>query len=124
MFLKVLVFFNGAFAAAFLLLGGYGAIAATNPGDSRTALLSLFAGLFVACIMPALRRQSRLAVVLLSLPVIGAAAFFAFILLFAPLAWGDANLPTTYLLQGCAVLLILVQLAGIVAVFSRRSQKE
>ena len=117
---KIVIIANGAFALGFLLLGVYGSIVSDNMGGRQSAVLSVVAGFWIASIVIGLLFRRRVLVLLLSIPVIGFALLFAFILLFAPLAWGNSNLATAYGLQVVALGLILIQIAGILAVFSKR----
>jgi hypothetical protein len=65
-------------------------------------------------------RKSRLADALTTIPTIAFAAIFCFVLLFAPLSWGDQGTPTAYLLQGISLLIIILEVLGLISVLTRQ----
>ncbi len=108
---------NVAVAVIFVCMGLYGRLAAHTTGDQSDALVFVTAGMWFALISVGHAAGSRVLVTVTSVPAVIVGALYVFVLLFAPLAWGDSNAVTAYALQAVGLLLIVVQIAGLIAVF-------
>lgn len=108
---------NGAIAVAFGCMAAYVFLNTRITVDTHDAMLFLGAAAWFGVIAWGFAVQSRPVVIVMALPVMLGAGVFAFILLFAPLAWGDRNMPIIYLMQGSAVGIIGLQVSGVIALF-------
>lgn len=122
---RIFTSLNGAIALAFGCMAAYVFFTARITADTHDATLFLGAAAWFGAIAYGFAVQNRPLVIVMALPVVIGAGVFACILLFAPLAWGDRNLPAIYLMQGGAVGILVLQVSGVFSLFTgRRAQRE
>ena len=120
---RIISWLNVAVAFAFAAVAMYGLTASGSHID-REAFGYIGVGIWFGLIASAVHAQSRIFVTLLSAPLMLALLVFMFILLFAPFAWGESNMGTVYVLWAGNILLLVLQLAGLMVVYSRNASGE
>jgi hypothetical protein len=120
MSLKAFAIVNGAIALSLFAVAVYVFFVSETTGNREEAGMVILAAHWFLGICGAFARRSRFWVTVASVPVITLCLLFAFILIFAPLGWGDENLPTARTLQIGALLLGAFQIWGLIAVFASK----
>jgi len=120
---RLLAITNAAIAALLFGFGVYTLVVAGGSVDADFGAVILLSSCWLAANSFAVFRRSLPMVLILAIPVVMVAALFVLMLLFAPLAWGDSNMPMVYLLQGTALFVAAIQIASIAAVVAARTKK-
>ena len=123
---RILIAANAVVSVIIICLSGLGLFVSHNASDRNSALLYLGFGASFCVVSYSLWIRSRLLAALVSIPLILVLGMSSFMLLFAPLAWGDSNIRTVYLLQLTSLLLAVLQIVGLIDVFAthKKSQRD
>jgi NADH:ubiquinone oxidoreductase subunit K len=116
----VLITANATVGVITISLSIFGLFHSTSVSDRQSALLLLGFGALFCVVAYGLWTRSRLLVTLSSVPIILIAAVASFILVFAPLAWGDSNIGTVYTLQFLSLSFAVLQIASLLHVFAAK----
>lgn len=108
---------NAAIGVIIISLSVFGLLQSKNMSDRQSAFLFLGFGMLFCLVSYGLWMRSRLLIILSSVPIIVVSAVTSFILLFAPLAWGDSNIGTVYMLQFFSLSFIVLQIVSLVSAF-------
>jgi hypothetical protein len=117
-------FLNAVVAMGFVSLSVHVFSTAAFTADRNDAVLYLGVATWFGLISFGHAIKNRALVAVTSAVVILASLCFMFLLLFAPLAWGDSNMPMIYMLQATLLLIIALQIAGLIALFASSGERK